>query len=220
MSFKTTCKPAAAATWAIPPPIWPAPITIILLIALLVVLLPLLVITALLVKLDSRGPAFFRQERVGRNGRHFAMLKLRTMRDDGGEAVFVEHLRQLEEAATASQTNVLRIDDDPRVTRLGKHLRAMSLDELPNLWNVVRGSMSLVGPRPLVPAEAELIGLDHPRFAVKPGVTGLAQVSGRDEISLDERSKLDAEYAASRSLRQDLAILRRTIVTVLRRRGG
>ena len=107
-----------------------------------------------------------------------------------------------------------------RVTRLGKHLRAMSLDELPNLWNVVRGSMSLVGPRPLVPAEAELIGLDHPRFAVKPGVTGLAQVSGRDEISLDERSELDAEYAASRSLQRDLAILRRTVVTVLRRRGG
>lgn len=189
-------------------------------IALLVVLAPLLTLVALLVKLDSPGPAFFRQERVGRNGRHFAMLKLRTMRADGGEDVFVEHLRRLEEASSASPSHALRIEDDPRVTRLGKHLRAFSIDELPNLWNVVRGSMSLVGPRPLVPTEAELIGLDHPRFAVKPGVTGLAQVSGRDEISLDERSELDARYAASHSLWDDLSILRRTVVTVLRRRGG
>jgi lipopolysaccharide/colanic/teichoic acid biosynthesis glycosyltransferase len=189
-------------------------------IALLVVLLPLLVLVALLVKVDSRGPVFFRQERVGRDGKHFAMLKLRTMRADGGEEVFVEHLRRLEEARSASQAKALKIEDDPRMTRLGRHLRATSLDELPNLWNVVRGSMSLVGPRPLVPTEAELIGVDHPRFTVKPGVTGLAQVSGRDEISLGKRSDLDAQYAASRSMRRDLAILRRTVVTVLRRRGG
>jgi lipopolysaccharide/colanic/teichoic acid biosynthesis glycosyltransferase len=189
-------------------------------IAVLVLLSPVLIIAALLVKLDSAGPAFFRQERVGRNGRHFAMLKIRTMRADGGEEVFVEHLRRIEEEVSAPQAGSLKIEDDPRVTRLGKHLRATSLDELPNLWNVIRGSMSLVGPRPLVPAEAELIGLDHSRFAVKPGVTGLAQVSGRDEISLDERSDLDAQYVASRSLRVDLSILGRTVVTVLRRRGG
>jgi len=189
-------------------------------IAILVLLLPLLIVAALLVKVDSRGPAFFRQERVGRKGRHFAMLKLRTMRADSGEEVFVEHLRRLDEARSAPDASALKIDDDPRITRLGRYLRATSLDELPNLWNVVRGSMSLVGPRPLVPAEAELIGLDHPRFTVKPGVTGLAQVSGRDEISLGERSELDAQYAASLSLRRDLAILRRTVVTVLQRRGG
>ncbi len=189
-------------------------------IALLVVLMPLLLLVTALVKLDSRGPAFFRQERVGRGGRHFAMLKLRTMRADGGEEVFVDHLRRLAAARTASGESALKIDDDPRVTRVGRFLRATSLDELPNLWNVIRGSMSLVGPRPLVPAEAELIGLDHPRFSIKPGVTGLAQVSGRDEISLSERSALDAQYAASRSLRGDIAILGRTVVTVLRRPGG
>jgi lipopolysaccharide/colanic/teichoic acid biosynthesis glycosyltransferase len=186
-------------------------------IVLLVVLSPLLVLVVLLLKVDSRGPAFFRQERVGRGGTHFAMLKLRTMRADGGEDVFVEHLRRLEEARSVSQENRLKIEDDPRVTRLGRYLRATSLDELPNLWNVIRGSMSLVGPRPLVPAEAHLIGLDHARFTVKPGVTGLAQVSGRDDISLGERSDLDAQYAASRSLRVDISILRRTVITVLRR---
>ncbi len=148
------------------------------------------------------------------------MLKLRTMRADGGEDVFVDHLRRLAEARTAPRDSPLKIDDDPRVTRVGRFLRATSLDELPNLWNVIRGSMSLVGPRPLVPAEAELIGLDHLRFSIKPGVTGLAQVSGRDEISLSERSALDAQYVASRSLRGDVAILGRTVVTVLRRPGG
>ncbi len=189
-------------------------------IALLVLLSPVIVVIAVLVKLDSPGPAFFRQERVGRHGQRFAMLKLRTMRADGGEAVFVEHLRRLEAARVAAEHERLRIEDDPRITRLGKYLRASSLDELPNLWNVVRGTMALVGPRPLVPPEAELVGLDHPRFAVKPGVTGLAQISGRDEIGLAERSDLDAQYVDSRSLRSDLIILAKTLGTVVRRRGS
>jgi lipopolysaccharide/colanic/teichoic acid biosynthesis glycosyltransferase len=184
---------------------------------LLIVTSPVLLLGAVLVKLDSAGPAFFRQERIGRNGERFALLKLRTMRAAPDEAVFESHLHQLESAA--NEPEALRIDDDPRVTRVGRVLRATSIDEIPNLWNVLGGSMSLVGPRPLVGAEAELIGLDHPRFHVKPGVTGLAQISGRNEISLAQRSNLDAVYVASRSIRSDLAILARTVATVIRSRG-
>jgi len=189
-------------------------------IALLVLTLPVLVVAAIVVKLESPGPAFFRQERVGVGGRPFAMLKLRTMRADHGEEVFAAHIRQLENDRRDEHSAVLRIDHDPRITRSGRYLRAMSLDELPNLWNVLRGTMSLVGPRPLVASEARLVGVDHPRFTVKPGVTGLAQVSGRDEISLDERSSLDATYVATRSVRRDLSILVRTLGTVVRRPGG
>ena len=99
-------------------------------------------------------------------------------------------------------------------------LRAWSIDELPNLWNVAKGSMTLVGPRPLVPEEAELVGLDHPRFGVKPGMTGLAQVNGRDAISMDERTRLDAEYVEQRSPGLDLRILLATVGIVLKPNDG
>lgn len=188
-------------------------------IIVMVLTLPLLIVAALVVKVTSNGPAFFRQERVGRGGVPFAMLKLRTMRADGGEAVFVEHLEALEAARRSVSGPPVGIDHDPRVTKVGRYLRAASLDEVPNLWNVVGGSMTLVGPRPLVPAEATLIGMDHPRFSVKPGITGLAQISGRDEIGLERRSDLDAQYVSTRSMRLDLAILAKTTFAVLRRPG-
>jgi len=184
---------------------------------LLIVTFPVLLVGAALVKLDSQGPAFFRQDRVGRNGDRFALLKLRTMRAAADAGVFDSHLHQL--GSESGGDEELRIEDDPRVTRVGRVLRATSIDEIPNLWNVLGGSMSLVGPRPLVAEEAALIGLDHPRFAVKPGVTGLAQVSGRDEISLSERSRLDAAYVENLSIAADITILARTVGTVLRSRG-
>jgi len=180
---------------------------------------PLLLVAVVVVKLDSRGPAFFRQERLGRGGKPFAMLKLRTMRTDGGEDVFIEHLARLEAARHDSAGHAIRIEDDPRVTRVGRLLRRSSLDELPNLWNVLKGPMSLVGPRPLVPEEAALVGLDSPRFSVKPGVTGLAQVTGRDTIDLDARTRLDLDYVERRSGRLDAAILRRTVLAVFRQPG-
>jgi lipopolysaccharide/colanic/teichoic acid biosynthesis glycosyltransferase len=180
---------------------------------------PLLLAAVVAVKLDSRGPAFFRQERLGRGGRPFAMLKLRTMRADGGEDVFIEHLARLEASRHDAAGHAIRIEDDPRVTRVGRLLRRSSLDELPNLWNVLKGSMSLVGPRPLVPEEAALIGLDNLRFSVKPGVTGLAQITGRDTIDLDARTRLDLEYVARRSGRLDAAILGRTVLAVFRQPG-
>ncbi len=181
----------------------------------LVLLFPVLLIAALAVKLDSRGPALFRQQRVGRDGKDFWMVKLRTMVFDHDEEVFHEHLDRLKRASPETTDYTIRIEGDPRITRVGARLRAWSIDELPNLWNVMKGSMSLVGPRPLVREEAELIGLDNPRFSVKPGVTGYAQIHGRDSISLSERTVWDERYVEDRSTRLDLKILLATIGTVL-----
>ena len=179
----------------------------------LVLLFPVLLIAAIAVRLDSPGPAFFRQQRVGRDGRDFWMVKLRTMVIDHDEEVFREHLDRLKEANDDADYSI-RIEEDPRVTRVGARLRKWSIDELPNFWNVLKGSMSLVGPRPLVRAEAELIGLDNPRFTLKPGVTGLAQVHGRDSIGLTERTEWDEEYVRTRTTKLDVAVLMQTVRTV------
>ena len=185
----------------------------------LVLLAPVLIIAAIAVRLDSPGPAFFRQQRVGRDGRDFWMVKIRTMVIDHDEEVFRRHLAKLEEAEGDDEYSI-RIDDDPRVTRVGSALRKWSIDEFPNFWNVLKGSMSLVGPRPLVRSEAELIGLDNPRFTVKPGVTGMAQVHGRDSIGLAERAEWDVRYVEERSTRLDLSILLETARTVLKTPGA
>lgn len=189
-------------------------------VALMAMLLlgPILVVAAVAVKVDSRGPAFFRQFRTGRGGIDFWMVKLRTMTFDHDDAVFHDHLSQLQYSEDDEEYTI-RIDDDPRVTRVGGFLRRWSLDELPNLWNVLKGSMSLVGPRPLVPEEADLVGLDNPRFVVKPGITGYAQVHGRDSISIAERTVLDVEYVEIRSMRVDIRILLETFGAVFRTKG-
>jgi lipopolysaccharide/colanic/teichoic acid biosynthesis glycosyltransferase len=184
----------------------------------MLLLAPVLVISALAVKIDSRGPAFFRQLRTGRDGIDFWMVKLRTMEVDHDDAVFHDHLEQLQYSEDDNEYTI-RIDDDPRVTRVGGFLRRWSLDELPNLWNVLKGPMSLVGPRPLVPEEADLVGLDNVRFLVKPGITGYAQVHGRDSISIGERTELDDEYVRIRSMRVDIRILLETFGTVFRTKG-
>lgn len=181
---------------------------------LLVLLAPAILLAALAVRIDSRGPAFFRQLRTGRHGEEFWLIKLRTMVIDHDEEVFRQHLRRLRETA-GDDAYTIRIEDDPRITRVGRLLRRWSLDELPNLWNVLKGHMSLVGPRPLVPDEAAIIGLDHDRFLVKPGVTGLAQVEGRDTLSMAQRTALDERYVRERSLALDLRILLRTVVAVV-----
>jgi lipopolysaccharide/colanic/teichoic acid biosynthesis glycosyltransferase len=188
-------------------------------LVLMVLLLPVLLIAALAVKLDSEGPAFFRQVRVGRLGADFWMVKLRTMAIDHDDEVYHQHLNRIKEGVDDEDVSTIRIDDDPRITRVGGVLRRWSIDELPNLWNVVKGSMSLVGPRPLVPAEADMVGRDNLRFEAKPGVTGLAQVRGRDRISMEARTDLDIEYVDSRSMRLDLKILGETFRAVFRDPG-
>ncbi len=185
----------------------------------LVLLVPVLLVAAFAVKLDSHGPAFFRQQRVGRAGKSFWMVKLRTMVFDHDEEVFHRHLDKLTSGDEEASNYTIRIEEDPRITKVGARLRAWSVDELPNLWNVLKGSMSLVGPRPLVREEAELIGLDNVRFDVKPGITGYAQVHGRDSIGLAERTAWDERYVAECSTRLDIKILLATVGTVLSSSG-
>jgi lipopolysaccharide/colanic/teichoic acid biosynthesis glycosyltransferase len=190
--------------------------------------LPVIGVIAIVVLRDSGRPVLIHQERVGRGGSRFLMWKFRTMSVDVEEDVFSDHIRRLEDAArTGSRLQPdLHIRHDPRITRVGGRLRRWSLDELPNLWNVIAGDMSLVGPRPLLPQEVALIGdvlgpeAAATRALVAPGVTGLAQVQGRDDITIAERSEHDATYIASRSLSLDLWILLKTVIAVLRRDGA
>ena len=185
----------------------------------LVVAFPIILLSGLAVRIASPGPMFFKQTRVGRGGRPFGMVKIRTMEADADEAVFAEHLARLEASHHDESAPPIRIADDHRVVPMGRFLRRWSLDELPNFWNVLRGSMSLVGPRPLVSAEAELIGLDNSRFEVKPGITGLAQVEGRDSITIAERTRWDIQYVEQRSPALDLRIMVRTLKAVFVERG-
>jgi exopolysaccharide biosynthesis polyprenyl glycosylphosphotransferase len=181
---------------------------------LVVVLAPVLGMIALAIKLDSSGSVLFRQRRMGSAGVPFRMLKFRTM-VDGAEAQR-EALMHRNEAGGG----LFKIEDDPRITRVGRFLRSSSLDELPQLFNVLRGDMSLVGPRPLVLDEDErILGLDRRRLVVPPGMTGLWQILGSARIPMDEMVKLDYMYGANWSLWVDVKILLRTIPFVVGRRG-
>lgn len=181
----------------------------------LVLLLPLLAVLALAIRLETPGAALFRQQRIGRNGIPFTMLKLRSM------GVDAEAQRTTLSESNEKDAVLFKIQLDPRVTPLGRVLRKYSLDELPQLWNVVRGDMSLVGPRPALPGEVAKYDVDPlRRLVVKPGVTGLWQVSGRSDLSWDESVRLDLRYVDNWSLRQDLSILVRTVRAVLGHRGA
>jgi len=174
---------------------------------------PLLLVIAVLIKLDSRGPALFRQPRIGKTGDTFGMFKFRSMVDGADD--LKSELRELNEAS-----GLFKIADDPRITRVGRLLRRTSLDELPQLVNVVRGEMSLVGPRPLVDEDDALIlGWDRHRLHLTPGMTGPWQVLGSARIPLDEMVKLDYLYVATWSLWGDTKLLLRTVAFVLGRQG-
>jgi lipopolysaccharide/colanic/teichoic acid biosynthesis glycosyltransferase len=173
----------------------PRALDIVIAVIALAILSPVLLIAALAIKLGSRGPVVYRQRRVGRDGREFELWKLRTM-VEGSDPVGVG-------------TVVSR--DDPRVTRAGRLLRRSSLDEVPNLVNVLRGELAIVGPRPTIPAQvAAYTPRQHRRHEVRPGITGWAQVQGRAGIPWEERIELDVWYVDHRSARLDLLILART----------
>jgi lipopolysaccharide/colanic/teichoic acid biosynthesis glycosyltransferase len=198
-------------------------VDIVVSLVLIVVLVPLAMLLLSLVWSTSAGPALFRQERLGRDKRPFTMLKLRTMyvgKDDRIHRDYVASLLSTgTEAAVTPGRGLYKLDSDPRVTRVGAWLRRTSLDELPQLINVLHGEMSLVGPRPVLPWEAEIFGERYQRrFAVKPGLTGLWQVSGRSRLTMSKALELDVEYVARRSFTFDLMILIRTIPAMLR--GG
>jgi exopolysaccharide biosynthesis polyprenyl glycosylphosphotransferase len=179
----------------------------------LILLAPLMCALALAVKIGSRGPVFFGQRRIGRSGREFRMLKFRSMVEDAEDRK--DNLRGLNEAS-----GLFKIEDDPRLTRVGRWLRRTSLDELPQLINVLRGDMSLVGPRPLVPDEDAMIdGWQRRRLALRPGMTGLWQVLGSARIPMHEMVKIDYMYGANWSIWLDAKILLRTVPYVLSRRG-
>ena len=181
----------------------------------LLFLSPVLLAIAAAVRLTSPGPVLFRQERVGLCGESFKMLKYRSMIDGAHE--MVEDL----EARDAGNDVLFKMREDPRVTRVGRFLRRYSLDELPQLINIIRGEMSLVGPRPPLPSEVELYGVDmRRRFLVKPGLTGLWQVSGRSDLSWDDSVRLDLRYVENWSLILDIMILWRTVRAVLRGAGA
>ena len=192
----------------------------VVVVALLVLMIPMLLI-AMAIRLGSPGPAFYRQQRIGRGGRPFTMYKFRTMRVGGSDAQHRELIARELRGEDTSVNGSWKIDCDPRVTRVGSFLRRTSIDELPQLINVLRGQMSLVGPRPCLDWEAEMF---PPRFAerfdVPPGLTGLWQVSGRSTMGTLEMLELDLAYVRAWSFWSDLGILLRTVPALLRGHGA
>jgi lipopolysaccharide/colanic/teichoic acid biosynthesis glycosyltransferase len=185
----------------------------------LVLLAPLLLVLWLAIRLSGgAGDAIFRQRRVGRDGASFVLYKFRTMYTGASDDTHRRYVRLLlaDRAPATGRAGLYKLTDDPRITRIGALLRRTSLDELPQLVNVLRGEMSLVGPRPALPYETELFPPEYDeRFRVPPGLTGLWQVSGRNRLTMRQGLDLDLEYVRRRTMRLDLSILLRTVPAVL-----
>jgi lipopolysaccharide/colanic/teichoic acid biosynthesis glycosyltransferase len=182
----------------------------------LIFLAPLFALIAILVKIEDRGPVFFLQTRVGRFGREFKMFKIRSMCLDAEQ-----RLKEILEKNHHKEGVTFKLKDDPRITRVGKWLRKFSLDELPQLYNVFKGEMSLVGPRPPLPREVSKYSLAHRRrLAVKPGITCIWQISGRAEIDFSGQVQLDVDYIESQGFWVDVKILAKTVPAVLSGKGA
>jgi len=202
---------------------------------LLVFCFPLMLLIAILIKLDTPGPVFFVQERVGARRRseggrttwkveNFCVYKFRSMVADADQSVHQAHIKAFVEGSiqtTGMDRSEFKLKDDPRVTRIGRILRKTSLDEVPQLFNVIKGEMSLVGPRPVPTYEvAEYQAQHHERLAALPGITGLWQVKGRSQVSFEEMIAMDIDYVRSRSLWLDIKVLFLTVPAVLSGRGA
>lgn len=176
---------------------------------------PLMILTALAIRLESAGPIIFRQVRVGRDGEHFLCYKFRSM--------YIDAEQRLKDLQTRNEADgpVFKMRNDPRVTRVGRIIRKLSIDELPQLLNVLKGDMSLVGPRPALPSEVARYSYDQiGRLYATPGITGLQQVSGRSDIDFTRWVELDLQYIAEQSLLKDIEILLKTIPAVLFSKGA
>jgi lipopolysaccharide/colanic/teichoic acid biosynthesis glycosyltransferase len=196
-------------------PGWKRPLDLVLASLALLALWPLFLAVAAAIRLTSRGPAFFVQTRVGLNGERFGMVKFRSMYADA------EARRATLVAASDRAGLCFKMKDDPRVTPLGRILRRTSMDELPQLFNVLRGDMSLVGPRPALPEEVAAYPAGaEARLAALPGITGVWQVSGRADVSFEDMVRMDVAYARGATLRGDLRLLWRTVGVVLGGRGA
>jgi undecaprenyl-phosphate galactose phosphotransferase len=193
---------------------------ILLSLTMLPILLFVIIIFAILIKIDSEGPVFFVQERLGKNGKIFKCIKFRTMYINNQE-ILENFLKENQDAQLEWQTFKKLKKHDPRITRVGRFLRKTSLDELPQIFNVLKGDMSLVGPRPYLPSEEKDMG-DYKDYILltKPGITGLWQVSGRNELSFEERLKLDTWYVLNWSLWFDIVIILKTIRVVFKKEGA
>ena len=182
----------------------------------LIVLIPIMLIVALVIRVDSKGPITFKHKRIGKNGKHIYVYKFRTMYSNS---------KEIFDNFTAEQKKEyyenFKLENDPRVTRVGDFLRKTSLDEIPQLLNVLKGDMSLVGPRPIVDGEIEKYGEYFEKFvSVIPGITGYWQANGRSDTTYDERVQMDMYYIDNRSIVLDIKIVFKTIVTVLKKEGA
>jgi lipopolysaccharide/colanic/teichoic acid biosynthesis glycosyltransferase len=190
----------------------------------LLVVSPLLVAAAVAIRLDTPGPALFRQTRLGTHRRPFVLCKFRTMYTGCPDDVHREYVTKLlteDQPPDGGRDGVFKLEQDARITRVGRLLRRTSIDELPQLINVIRGDMSLVGPRPALPWEAQMFDAGYfERFIVPPGLTGLWQVSGRNSLTMKQGLDLDIEYVRTQSMARDLWILVKTIPVVLSTRGA
>ena len=197
-------------------------VLLILILPISIVVIPIISIAILI--FDSQ-PIFYSQYRVGLNGREFKLYKFRTMADSSDESIHEDHYKNLSLnkniQPSLSPDDPIRIENDDRITNIGSFLRKTSLDELPNIINVLLGQMSFVGPRPLVKYESDLYG-DYlqSRNSIKPGITGLAQIQGRLDLSLQERLYWDLKYVEKKSFIYDLEIIIKTIISVISRRGA
>jgi len=187
-------------------------------------LLPFFLLVGLAIKLNSPGPVFYRATAIGKGGKRFVMYKFRSMRVDTDSTVHKDYVTKLikgEIRPEGNQGKALKITDDPRITWVGKILRKTSMDELPQLLNVLKGDMSLVGPRPCLPYEYEIYQDWHKkRLSIRPGITGLWQVAGRSEVAFEDMVVLDLYYLYNRSLSMDMNIVYETVFAVLGKKGA
>ena len=195
---------------------------IVIIFPIFVIIFPLI---SMMILIFDSSPIIYSQKRVGLGGKEFSLYKFRTMSVSSDESVHKKHYKDLSSnkkiEPSLTPDDPIRIENDDRITKIGSFLRKTSLDELPNLLNVLRGQMSFVGPRPLVKYESDLYGeYSKKRNSVKPGITGLAQIQGRLDLSLQERLYWDIEYLEKKSFYYDLIIILKTVVSVLSRRGA
>ena len=196
---------------------------IVLSALVLLVLAPIFLLIVVMIRLDSSGPAFFRQTRVGKGGKHFTCLKFRTMRQDADQSVHLQAVQRFVSGQAVSDDPAARfkMTNDKRVTPIGSLLRRMSLDELPQLINVLCGQMSLVGPRPAIPYELQYYkDWHHHRHTVQPGITGMWQVYGRSVVGFDEAMMLDVRYVNELTFWLDVKLILLTIPIMLMQRGA
>jgi exopolysaccharide production protein ExoY len=192
---------------------------LVLAIPLAIFLLPALIVLALIIRKDDKGPILFKQTRRGKDGKPFTCYKFRTMVVDAQERL--ERLLASDPELFKEWEETQKLKDDPRITRRGGLLRRTSLDELPQLWNIIRGDMSVVGPRPIIEDEVRRYGSDIEHYdSVRPGVIGLWQINGRNDTTYEERVALDVDYALRRSIFLDIYILVKSIPAILLKRGA